>query len=346
MLGFDFVVIDQEHAPIDRSRHRRHGAGCARVQHRRHRARRRSGRAPTSSRCSTAARPASSVPHVDSAGKARDSRVPACRYRGGRRGFANTTRAGSFGEVSFPDHMAAQDSQVACIAMIEDVAALDRIDAIAAVEGIDAFFIGRGDLTAAHRRSLDDLAGNARRSSSRSWRRRAGPACRSSCCRPTASDAIAMAKLGATAFIVSSDHGFLKQAARQALAEFSPPHRRSVDEDLARTPSPHPRTAGAGDRLLARRRHQLGPQRARLLHRGRRVRRARRRRTPGREKIRAFYKWREDRGARTVVHSVHNFQAHARRRPRQGDLPLVPDALRRRRQAGPADAPADPDRAT
>ena len=28
----------------------------------------------------------------------------------------------------------------------------------------------------------------------------------------------------------------------------------------------------------------------------------------GREKIRAFYKWREDRGARTVVHSVVNFQ--------------------------------------
>jgi hypothetical protein len=29
---------------------------------------------------------------------------------------------------------------------------------------------------------------------------------------------------------------------------------------------------------------------------------------PGREKIRQFYRWREDRGARTVVHSVHNFQ--------------------------------------
>ncbi|PWC33571.1 nuclear transport factor 2 family protein [Azospirillum sp. TSO35-2] len=29
----------------------------------------------------------------------------------------------------------------------------------------------------------------------------------------------------------------------------------------------------------------------------------------GREKIRAFYKWREDRGARTVVHAVQNFQA-------------------------------------
>ncbi|WP_121062426.1 nuclear transport factor 2 family protein [Chachezhania antarctica] len=29
----------------------------------------------------------------------------------------------------------------------------------------------------------------------------------------------------------------------------------------------------------------------------------------GREKIRAFYQWREDRGARTVIHTVHNFQA-------------------------------------
>ena len=29
----------------------------------------------------------------------------------------------------------------------------------------------------------------------------------------------------------------------------------------------------------------------------------------GREKIRAFYKWREDRGARTVVHVVANFEA-------------------------------------
>lgn len=29
----------------------------------------------------------------------------------------------------------------------------------------------------------------------------------------------------------------------------------------------------------------------------------------GREKIRAFYQWREDRGERTVIHAVHNFRA-------------------------------------
>jgi 2-keto-3-deoxy-L-rhamnonate aldolase RhmA len=32
-----------------------------------------------------------------------------------------------------------------------------------------------------------------------------------------------MAKLGASAFIVSSDHGFIRSAASQALKEFAPP---------------------------------------------------------------------------------------------------------------------------
>jgi 2-keto-3-deoxy-L-rhamnonate aldolase RhmA len=40
---------------------------------------------------------------------------------------------------------------------------------------------------------------------------------------PDRHDAMAMAKLGATAFVVASDHGFLKQAAQQALNEFAPP---------------------------------------------------------------------------------------------------------------------------
>src|SRR5690606_38660821 len=88
------------------------------------------------------------VPHVASAQKARDI-VAATRYRGGRRGFANTTRAGEFGGGSFADHVARQDAEVVCVAMIEDVAALDAIDAIVSVEGLDAIFIGRGDLTAA-----------------------------------------------------------------------------------------------------------------------------------------------------------------------------------------------------
>jgi len=40
---------------------------------------------------------------------------------------------------------------------------------------------------------------------------------------PDRKDAVAMARLGATAFMFSSDQGMLKQAARQALNEFAPP---------------------------------------------------------------------------------------------------------------------------
>ena len=40
---------------------------------------------------------------------------------------------------------------------------------------------------------------------------------------PDRADAIAMTRLGASAYLYSSDHGMLKQAARQALIDFAPP---------------------------------------------------------------------------------------------------------------------------
>lgn len=219
-LGFDFVIIDQEHAPFDRSAidvivlaaRASNVAPIVRV-----------GDAGDANILSVLDCGASGimVPHVDSVAKARDI-VAACRYRGGRRGFANTTRAGGFGEASFGDHIAAQDAQVTCVAMIEDLAALERIDDIAAVEGIDAFFIGRGDLAAATgaasmtspevRRIVEPVMASVKR---------AGVPIM--VLSPDREDAVAMSRLGATAFVASSDHGFLRQAARQALAEFAPP---------------------------------------------------------------------------------------------------------------------------
>lgn len=219
-VGFDFVIIDQEHAPFDRgaidvivlAARASNIAAIVRV-----------GDPGEANILSVLDCGASGifVPHVDSAAKAREI-AAACRYRGGCRGFANTTRAGRFGDISFADHIAAQDSQVACIAMIEDVAALDQIDSIAAVDGIDAFFIGRGDLTAAigapsmtspeTQRMVEPIMATARKAGM--------PVIMLS---PDRNDAVSMAKLGATAFIASSDQGFLKQAARQALKEFAPP---------------------------------------------------------------------------------------------------------------------------
>jgi 2-keto-3-deoxy-L-rhamnonate aldolase RhmA len=219
-LGFDFVVIDQEHSPLDRAAIdvltlAARAANIAAIV--------RVGDPSDANILSVLDGGAMGVlvPHVDSADKAR-AIVAACRYRGGRRGFASTTRAGGFGEASFAGHMDAQDSQIACVAMIEDVAAIERIDAIAAVAGIDAFFIGRGDLTAAigassmtspetHKLVVPVMAAA----------RRAGvPVIMLS---PDRADALAMAKLGASAFLISSDHGFLRTAAKQALKDFAGP---------------------------------------------------------------------------------------------------------------------------
>jgi 2-keto-3-deoxy-L-rhamnonate aldolase RhmA len=95
---------------------------------------------------------------------------------------------------------------------------LDEVDTIAAVEGIDSLFIGRGDLTAAIadespeppavRQAVERIAAAARQS---------GKAV--SVFVMGRKDADWLKSLGASAFILSSDQGFLRQAAMRGLAE-------------------------------------------------------------------------------------------------------------------------------
>jgi 2-keto-3-deoxy-L-rhamnonate aldolase RhmA len=220
LLGFDFVVFDQEHAPLGREAldvmilgsRAANVAGIVRV-----------GDPSEANILSVLDCGATGVlvPHVDTAEKAR-AVAGACRYRRGRRGFANTTRAGQFGGLSFAEHMDRQDSEICCVAMIEDLTALDQIDSIVRVEGIDAIFIGRGDLTAAleapsmtsqeTHRVVEPIMAAARA---------AGMPIVMLC--PDRKDATAMKALGASAFMVSSDHGFMRSAAMAALKEFSEP---------------------------------------------------------------------------------------------------------------------------
>lgn len=220
LLGFDFVVFDQEHAPLGHDALDRmilaarasNIAGIVRV-----------GDPSEASILSVLDNGATGVlvPHVATAEKARHI-VSCCRYRGGSRGFANTTRAGEYGGVSFSDHMDAQDSETACVAMIEDVAALDEIDEIVRVDGLDAIFIGRGDLTAAL---------GAPSMTSPETHRIVEPIMRAARAAdlpvimlcPDRADAEAMAKLGASAFMISSDHGFMRTAASAALKAFAGP---------------------------------------------------------------------------------------------------------------------------
>lgn len=213
-LGFDFVVIDQEHAPFDRTT-----TDIALMAAR-------GSRIPALVRVSgpdailsvlDCGATGVLIPHVASAAYAREV-AGVCLYRGGQRGYATSTRAGGYTAVPMWQHIRASDETVTVIAQIEDPEALDQIDAIAAVEGIDSLFIGRGDLTAAFgdetpnppavRAAVEKIAAAARKANKPVSVYVGG--------RP---EAEWLRGQGATTFILNSDQGFLRQAAGKGLAD-------------------------------------------------------------------------------------------------------------------------------
>lgn len=214
-VGYDFVVIDAEHAPLDRAQidvmlfaARAGGiAGLVRVP----------AIADILSVLDCGA-VGVLVPHVDSVERAREA-AAASRYRNGKRGYSGATRSSGYGGGSVWSTVDAQDAQTAVIAMIEDPQAVERIEDIAAVEGIDAFFIGRGDLTVAYGAPQGDapvIVEAVKRIAEAG--RAAGKAI--AVMVNTAEEAAAFEALGASAFIVSTDQGLLRRAATAALAGF------------------------------------------------------------------------------------------------------------------------------
>lgn len=215
-VGFDFVIIDEEHAPFDRvttdaallGARSAGTAGIVRVS------------SPDAAHILAALDDGAigiMVPHVASAAKARQI-VSYARYRNGQRGYSNSPRAGRYGNKDFKTHIDEADTLTTVIAMIEDVEAVDAIDAIVAVEGLDSIFIGRADLTLALGQDTPDAApvqlavericAAARKASL-------------TVCAPTATAAErdSYAKLGCTAFVVATDQAFMRRAASAALRE-------------------------------------------------------------------------------------------------------------------------------
>lgn len=215
-VGYDFIVIDQEHAPFDRlaidsvilASVANGMPALVRVGD------------PSAANILAALDCGAAgvlVPHVDSADKAAEI-ASACRYRSGRRGFSRTGRAGGYGKAGVAEHIAQQDADTLCIAMIEDVAAIERIDAIAATPGIDAIFIGRADLSVA----LGELSASAPRVVEAVKVIAAGVARAGKpllTLAESVADRQAMTELGASSFLVGSDLAFLRRAATQALAD-------------------------------------------------------------------------------------------------------------------------------
>jgi len=216
-LGYDFVVIDEEHAPFDRAMtdvvllaaRASNVAGIVRV----------SSDDPAKILsvldCGAAG---VLVPHVASVEKAQ-AVAAAARYRGGKRGYSGSPRAGGYGATPMWDLVAEQDSSVCAIAMIEDPEALDQIDAIAAVDGIHGLFIGRGDLTVAlgAKSSSNPKVQQAVKQIIAAANKAHKPVC---VMVAGAAEAKDFADLGASAFIISSDQSQMRRAAAQTLTDF------------------------------------------------------------------------------------------------------------------------------
>jgi 2-keto-3-deoxy-L-rhamnonate aldolase RhmA len=118
------------------------------------------------------------------------------------------------------EHVDRADATATVIAMIEDPEALDDIDAIVAVEGLDEVFVGRGDLTVAlgAKDLADPLVRAAAEKIIAAARKIGKPVC---LMVADAAEAQEWRRLGVSAFIVSSDQGFMRQAAAKVRSDFA-----------------------------------------------------------------------------------------------------------------------------
>lgn len=216
-VKYDFVVIDEEHAPIDRAHTDAMLLACRAWQI--------AGIVRVSShngvdilRALDAGAAGILVPHVNSVARAKEV-VAASRYRPGTRGFSNSPRAGDYGGVGLWDHAGAQDRSTLVIAMIEDREALDEIEAIVAVTDIAGVFIGRGDLTVSL--GAENMNSPEVREAVDRIIAAATAASKTVCIMVgSAEEARAFRERGVNAFIVSSDQGFMRMGAAKMKSEF------------------------------------------------------------------------------------------------------------------------------
>ena len=230
-LGYDFVMLDEEHAPWTRQSlevgflgARAFGtAGLVRV-----------ARPDANSILSALDDGAIGVmvPHVASAEKARNIASWA-RYIGGTRG-SGVGRGGDYGGRPVEAHYESSDAITTVIAMIEDREAIEHIDEIVAVEGIDGIFLGRGDLGL----SLSNASGASAAAPVPTLEEavrivakavlKSGKALCAVTQNMASDDAKKMLDLGVTALMVASDQGLLRAGALTQLEYF-----RKLKEDGA-----------------------------------------------------------------------------------------------------------------
>jgi 2-keto-3-deoxy-L-rhamnonate aldolase RhmA len=144
-LGFDFLVVDMEHVPIDVPQtlallHAIAGTPAQPVV-------RLAWNDPVLvKRVMDIGAQTLMFPFVQDAEEARLA-VAATRYSpAGTRGFAAMHRASRYGTAS--DYAQHANDEACVVVQLETIVAIDRLESIAAVPGVDAIFVGPGDLAA------------------------------------------------------------------------------------------------------------------------------------------------------------------------------------------------------
>lgn len=144
--GFDFVVIDLEHAPLDlQTAYRMINSATAlgltplvRVP---------DTTASTIQKILDAGAMGILVPHVDTVRQA-EAAGRACRFPPhGVRGAGGTSRAGAWGLRPNADYLDIGNNDVLCIAQLESVEAIKAAPEILALHSVDAVFVGAADLS-------------------------------------------------------------------------------------------------------------------------------------------------------------------------------------------------------
>jgi len=156
------------------------------------------------------------VPHVDSTEKAQAVAM-ATRFGDKGRGYAGSTRAAHYAGRTVAQNIKNNNNNV-LIAQIEDLAALDVIDDIASVEGIDCLFIGMMDLTVAlgcNSPKDDPVVKAAERicNAANKANRRTGIFV------ADLNDTAYWRERGVSLFMLSSEHGFIKQGVKDLLSQ-------------------------------------------------------------------------------------------------------------------------------
>jgi 4-hydroxy-2-oxoheptanedioate aldolase len=144
--GFDFVVVDLEHAPLDlQTAYRLINSAAAlglvplvRVP----------DKTPSMiQKILDAGARGILVPHVDTVEEAM-SVGRACRFPPqGTRGAGGTSKAGRWGLRPAPEYLASGNDHVLCIPQLESVEAIKAAPGILALDPIDAVFVGAVDLS-------------------------------------------------------------------------------------------------------------------------------------------------------------------------------------------------------